>query len=134
MPYLAIAGGGFIGAILRYLLGEWIGTANGFPIGTLLINTVGCFVLVWLYTITLDKFPIHPHLRLGIGTGLIGAFTTFSTFSVETWDLVKGAFYGMAALYVILTLCLGILFAWLGYVLAHNQTHLRYVGNWDETE
>lgn len=129
MPYLAVGIGGFIGAILRYGIGEWIGTVQGFPISTLLINVLGCFVLAWFYTITLQKYFIHPHIRLGAGTGLVGAFTTFSTFSVETWALIQGGLYGFAALYVAASFLLGLTSAYLGYGLARRQSRLRFVGN-----
>lgn len=89
MANLAVAIGGCIGACLRFLLSEWIGTVHGFPVATLLINCVGSFVLSWLYTISQGRIRIDPNLRIGLGTGLIGAFTTYSTFGVETWQLVR---------------------------------------------
>jgi len=132
MPNFAVATGGFIGAVLRYILGEWMGTARGFPVGTLVLNLVGSFTLMWLYTLTLERFPIDPRLRLGIGTGLLGAFTTFSTFSVDTWNLLSADMYGFALLYVILTLGGGLLCASLGYMAAGRETSLRFYAGWEE--
>ena len=88
MPYLAVAIGGFVGAVLRFGLAEFLGTWHGFPIATFLTNLSGSFLLGFFYTLTLERFPIHPHIRLGVGTGLVGAFTTFSTFTAETWELL----------------------------------------------
>jgi fluoride exporter len=127
VPYVAVALGGFIGAVLRYVISEWWGTQHGFPLATLVINLAGSFFLMWFYTLTLDRFPIHPHVRLGIGTGLVGAFTTFSTFCVETWKLIESAEYVTAGLYVASSLFGGILLSAIGYFLARRQTELRMV-------
>ncbi len=126
MAYLAVAIGGFIGASLRFLIGEWVGTVNGFPIATLCINIAGSLFLAWFYTITLERISIHPHIRLGVGTGLVGAFTTFSTFSVETWKLVHANMLAVAGLYVGLSFVFGVGAAGLGYYIATRQTRLRF--------
>lgn len=91
MNVVAVGIGGFLGAILRYKVGEWIDTENGFPLETLVVNLFGCLFLAWFFTITTKRWNINPKLKLGIGTGFIGAFTTFSTFSIETlnWFIVK---------------------------------------------
>lgn len=126
MSYVAVMFGGFIGACLRFLIDEWVGTFNGFPIATLCINIAGSLFLAWFYTITLERFPIHPHIRIGIGTGLVGAFTTFSTFSVETWKLVQASMFAMAGLYVALSFVLSVGAAGLGYFVATRQVRLRF--------
>src|SRR5689334_3637547 len=80
--------GGFIGAMLRFAIGEWMLQADDdFPWSTLLINCIGCFFLGWFLTITLLKIKISPEIRLGLSTGMTGSFTTFSTFSVQTVHL-----------------------------------------------
>lgn len=127
MPYVAVALGGFVGAVLRYLISEWWGTQHGFPLATLVINLAGSFFLIWFYTLTLERVRIHPHVRLGIGTGLVGAFTTFSTFCVETWKLIDSGQYLFAGLYVGLSLVGGIFLSALGHSLAMKQTQLRIV-------
>ncbi|MDQ0190516.1 fluoride efflux transporter CrcB [Alicyclobacillus cycloheptanicus] len=126
MAYLAVAIGGFIGACLRFVISEMIGTVHGFPLATLCINVTGSFFLAWFYTITLERIPIHPHLRLGVGTGLVGAFTTFSTLTVDTWKLVEAGMYTDAALYVTLSFVLGLAAAGFGYALAARQSRLRF--------
>ncbi|MCL6625671.1 fluoride efflux transporter CrcB [Alicyclobacillus shizuokensis] len=125
MPYLAVALGGGIGACLRYLISEWVGTVHGFPAATLGINLAGSFFLAWFYTITLERVAIHPHLRLGIGTGLVGAFTTFSTFTSEVWSLLAAHAYLWALLYVLLSFVGGLALAALGFFLAHWQNRLN---------
>jgi CrcB protein len=125
VAYLAVAIGGFVGACLRYLVSEWLGTAHGFPYATFAINIAGSFFLAWFYTITLERVSIHPHLRLGIGTGLVGSFTTFSTFAVETWSLIANHAYLMALIYIVVSFGGGLAAAMSGYRLATIQSRLR---------
>lgn len=127
MAYIAVAIGGFFGACLRYGLAEWLGTINGFPGSTLIINVFGSFFLAWFYTITSEHVTVNPNLRLGIGTGLVGAFTTFSTFTVDTWKLVSLGLFNQAFWYVFLSFLLGIIAAYSGYLLAQWQYRLQVV-------
>ncbi|MCF8563292.1 CrcB family protein [Alicyclobacillus tolerans] len=124
MNYLAVAAGGVAGACLRFFVTEWMGTLRGFPIATVVINIVGSFFLAWFYTITLERFPVHPTIRLGIGTGLVGAFTTFSTFTVDFWKLWQSGEWLMAAGYILLSVIGGIGAALLGYATATRQSRL----------
>ena len=68
MNVLFVMIGGFFGAISRFALGEWIHTSNGFPLGTLFINLIGCFFLGWFLTFVRIKKKIRPELTLLIGT------------------------------------------------------------------
>ncbi len=110
--------GGFFGAITRYALGEWIQSDNGFPVGTLIINLLGCFLLGWLLTFFSIQKKIRPEITLFLGTGFIGSFTTFSTFSVETILLIQGGLAIYSLLYVLVSVFFGLLLAYLGYKLA----------------
>lgn len=125
MAYLAVGIGGFLGAITRWAITEWMGRPHGFPLATLLINLTGSFVLAWFYTFTVERVRVHPALRLGIGTGFIGAFTTFSTFTVDSWQLWKSGLILQVAGYVSLTVVGGLFAAFLGYSLAIRQSQLR---------
>lgn len=115
MTYLAVAAGGFVGAILRFGVSEWLGTMNGVNVATLLTNWVGCLVLGWLNAATANRLPIHPHLRLAIGTGLIGAFTTFSTFTIDAWKLFENGQITQSIGYVLLSLLGGFFCTYIGY-------------------
>lgn len=126
MTYLAVAIGGFIGACLRFGISEWMGTVNGFPLSTLLINIFGSFFLAWFYTMTSEYWRINPHVRAGIGTGFVGAFTTFSTFTVEVWNLLRSGENIYAFLYLSLTIVFGLCFAIVGYWLAYQQRRLQF--------
>ena len=113
--------GGFFGAISRYALGEWIHTNNGFPLGTLLINLIGCFLLGWFLTFVNQRTKVNPNLILLIGTGFIGSFTTFSTFSVETITLFEQGLLFLGLLYCLSSIIFGLLLSYLGYKLAVKE-------------
>lgn len=115
---IAVGIGGFIGAIVRYSIGKVIFIRSGFPLATLLINLLGCLFLAWFFTITAKRVKMDPNLKLAIGTGFTGAFTTFSTFSVETLNLLKNEQYGFALFYVLASIFGGIGLALLGAKLA----------------
>ncbi len=110
--------GGFFGAITRYGIGEWIHINNGFPFGTFCINLTGSLVLGWLLTFISQRRKGMKRLSLFVGTGFLGSYTTFSTFSVETINLIANKEYFFAILYVFLSVALGLVFAFLGYKLA----------------
>jgi len=121
MNLLLVMIGGFFGAICRFSLGELIHTNNGFPLTTILINLSGCFILGWFLTyVSLNK-KIRPEFTLIIGTGFIGSFTTFSTFSVETLNLFHEGLVFMAVIYVLTSTGLGILLAYAGHNLAISK-------------
>lgn len=89
MEYLAVASGGFLGAVSRDLLGRLFG-GGYLPYGTLAANLAGAFLLLFLMTIFLELLPLgRPALRLGLATGFLGSFTTFSTLSRELFELLE---------------------------------------------
>ncbi|PFO08502.1 fluoride efflux transporter CrcB [Bacillus sp. AFS076308] len=128
MNLLAVGIGGFFGAIFRYLIGKIIPVPSGFPLGTLVINLLGCLFLSWFFTNTLKRRNINPILKLAIGTGFTGAFTTFSTFSVETLNLVKNHQITMAIIYVVLSILGGITLALFGAKLAEFKSENQRKG------
>lgn len=121
MVYAVVGIFGVVGALLRYYLGISMSMVwhDSFPLATLLINLSGCFLLGWITThlSRINMFP--PSIITGIGTGLIGSFTTFSTFSVETVKLILGSHWGIAILYVLSSLWGGLLASYLGFRLGH---------------
>ncbi|HBN07227.1 MAG TPA: fluoride efflux transporter CrcB [Cyanobacteria bacterium UBA8530] len=87
MPALVFVGaGGFLGAICRYLFGELF-RGGAFPYSTLLINVSGCLLLGFLGS--LESVPLSPQMRLFLMVGFAGAYTTFSAFGFETWQLLE---------------------------------------------
>ena len=92
LPYLLVGTGGFIGANARFALGRWIGQlwGPGFPLGTFAINVSGSFLLGVVATVvTRGAMPNGDQVRLALGVGFLGAFTTFSTFEFETHTLIE---------------------------------------------
>jgi len=91
VKWLALMAGGGIGAVLRFSLALWIDARTGihFPWGTLGVNVAGCFSIGILATLADEHALVSPTLRLFLVTGLLGGFTTFSTFGMETWQLVE---------------------------------------------
>lgn len=93
--------GGFVGAILRYLLGYLFAFISfGFPLGTLGVNFIGAFLIGAVTEIAVGSVPLHPNLLLFLTVGLCGGFTTFSTFSLETVQLFEKGRTGAAFLYI----------------------------------
>ena len=112
---LLVAAGGAVGSLARYGVGlaaaRWLGA--GFPWGTLMVNVAGGLAMGLLAA---RVSPEHEQLRLLLGVGVLGGFTTFSAFSLETVRLMEqGA--ASAALYVIASLVLSVGACWLGYSL-----------------
>lgn len=119
--YIGVAG--MVGALLRYACGltmEPLYRSGSFPLATLLINWLGCMALAWLLHSPVAKRRLSDRWRTTLGSGLIGSFTTFSAFSVETVSLINEQRWLTAVLYVGLSACGGLLFAWLGERIAHR--------------
>ena len=98
MPLLLIGLGGFAGAITRYLVDGAVSdrTAGGFPWGTLVINVSGSFLLGLLFAMTAERTILPAEIRGPVMIGFIGAYTTFSTFMLESWRLVENGATGVA--------------------------------------
>lgn len=114
--FLLVAAGGGIGAALRYLVALAFKDSN-FPWSTLLVNITGSFVLGIIIAFSFKPDSLSPGTRLFLATGICGGFTTFSTFSVENFSLMQEGKYGIALLYIFVSLVAGILAAFLGFKL-----------------
>lgn len=101
--------GGFIGTILRYLIGLLpIKAGNGFPVKTLLINVVGAFLIGLIGALAAKNKNLNPQLVLMLRVGVCGGFTTFSTFAYESVDLIKGGNSAAAFCYICVSVILGV--------------------------
>ena len=116
---LAIAFGGALGALGRHGVSTAVAAAFGprFPFGTLIVNVAGSFAMGWLFALFAEKVHVSPEMRLLLMTGLLGAFTTFSTFSVETLALLQAGRWLAAAANVLLSVVLCLCAAGLGMLL-----------------
>jgi CrcB protein len=121
MPMLlAVAVGGATGSVARYVLGLLLLRASsGFPVSTLLINVAGSF-LIGLLARLFDAPDHHQVLRVALTVGICGGFTTFSTFSAETVTLLQEGKAGRAALYVTVSLVLGVLATFAGLTIGRT--------------
>src|SRR6056297_3208860 len=116
MELFFIGIGGFIGAISRYTISEWMGVKfnNIIPYGTLTVNIIGSFILGFLMTYLINKTVVPPLLKMAITTGFLGALTTFSTYTYETIMLLEDKQYFLAGFNIVTNLLLGLLFVFLG--------------------
>jgi len=122
LTYLAIAAGGTFGCWARYAMTNLVQTIYGraFPYATLSINLLGSFLMGLLFIETLERLTISPIVRTGTLTGVLGGYTTFSTFEMETLLLVEQGEAWKAILYVVLSVGLGLLCAFGGACIARN--------------
>lgn len=121
---LLVGLGGFIGSVARYKLGGWLLHATAqekFPVSTFAVNVIGCLVIGVLAGLVEKHDVLGPGARLFLFTGLLGGFTTFSAFGLETVFLMRRGEPWVAAAYVIASVLIGLLAVWLG---------IRGVGLW----
>lgn len=119
---VAIGIGGALGSVLRFWLSSgvhaWVGRA--FPYGTLAVNVLGCLVMGTLFVLFLERFADNQVWRAGLLIGVLGGFTTFSSFSIETFNLIEQGepFKALANVALSVVLCIGA--TWLGVILGRQ--------------
>jgi CrcB protein len=118
MTWLMVALGGALGALGRYGLSVWLAPQPGkFPSATFCANVLGCFVMGVLYMLMVNRALLPISWRPFLTVGLLGAFTTFSTFSLEAFWLWQHQQVSLAILYVVATLVACLLAVWAGHYL-----------------
>ena len=129
MIYFGIGLGGIIGALLRYGLSLVIPVVSvvDFPLATWITNMMGCCALGWLSARIIHNAQIPLWIRTGLGTGVIGSFTTFSTFSVEVVRLLHADLWMPALFYLLASAWGGWLSAWLGWRMGALQKEKKAV-------
>ena len=117
-----IAAGSAIGGISRYLLGGFLQrqTAGTFPVGTLVINISGSFLLGLIIWYAVETRTLSPEIRAFLTVGFCGGYTTFSTFSYETVALMEDGQWTRAAVYIVLSVSLALLATFLGIAAARE--------------
>jgi CrcB protein len=122
LKYAAIMLGGAFGSLLRYVLQGWgqAATNGTFPLGTLLVNVLGCFAVGFLNFSFTGPWPIRPEYRIGLVVGVLGGFTTFSAFGWETFSMANDGQGLRAMLNLLLSITLGLVAVWVGYRLAEK--------------
>ena len=123
MPYLLVGLGGFIGANARFVVARLVGGLfeTKFPLGTFVINVTGSFLLGVLGTLVAQKvMPNSESMRLALGVGFLGAFTTFSTFEFETHALFDDGSWLTATTNIFASLFVGLVAVRAGIILAKS--------------
>ena len=115
---VAIAVAGAAGALARYGLDGFVArrASGAFPWGTFVVNVSGAFVLGFVFTVMTEQLTTAPWLRAGVTIGFLGAYTTFSTLSLETYRLVEDGALGLAAANVVGSLAAGLAAVYVGVV------------------
>lgn len=116
---LAIAAGGAIGSVLRYAVSTGVYSILGrnFPYGTLAVNVAGSFLMGFLFVLMVERLDMSGMWRMAILVGFLGAFTTFSTFSIETVNLIQGGDYMRALLNIAISVAFCLAATWIGFRL-----------------
>jgi CrcB protein len=115
---VGIAVAGALGALARYGLDGWVSERGGaFPWGTFVVNVTGAFVLGFVFTVMTERFLVASWLRTTITIGFLGSYTTFSTFTLETFRLLQSGSYVLGALNGLGSLTAGLAAVWCGVVL-----------------
>ena len=119
---LAIAAGGACGALLRFWVGQGVHAllGRGFPFGTLVVNVAGSAAMGAVYILFFERHDIAPEWRAALVVGLLGAFTTFSTFSMDTLLLLQQGEHAKAGMNVVASVVLCLAGCWLGMVAARQ--------------
>lgn len=135
--YLWITLGSALGGVARYALTRLtLDSSSSFPWGTILINVIGCFVIGFFGTLTYpgNRFEASENIRLFVMVGLCGGFTTFSSFSLQTFDLIRTGEFSRALANVVLSvvICLGAVA--LGHMVAHRGNAIFAVAANQEEE
>ncbi|MBV4418461.1 CrcB family protein [Clostridium tyrobutyricum] len=120
--YIYICAGGFLGTILRYFIEslKFHSYTGVIPINTLFINLTGSFLLAFITTILMDKLSRSSNIQLMICTGLIGAYTTFSTICKEIWSIFSKGYYLQAISYTLMSLMFGLVLSAVGVICARQ--------------
>jgi CrcB protein len=118
--YLVVLAGAGLGGLARYLVSTWMMTKYGgrFPMGTLAVNLSGCFLIGLLMTLFTERWQPHPIWRLFLVVGVLGGYTTFSSFGYETWQAARDGAHGLALLNAAGSVVLGYLAVHAGVLLA----------------
>jgi fluoride exporter len=123
MIYFWIAIGSALGGLLRYSITRaTLNLDHGFPYGTVMVNILGSFVIGFVGTFTLagGRYAVPENLRLFIMVGICGGFTTFSAFSLQTFDLLRSGAWGRALANVVVSVVFCFLSVAAGHLLAHH--------------
>lgn len=118
--FILVMLGGGTGSLARYVAGTAIMNRVGgrFPLGTLVVNVTGCFLIGLLMSLLTERFWPHPNWRLLLVVGFLGGYTTFSSFEYETYSAIRDGGLWIGLINIVASVTLGYLAVWLGVLLA----------------
>ena len=125
--FLLVLVGAFIGSDLRYLESLIFKTTNGFPLGTLVANLAGAFIMPFLIHYLQDRYNLSSKVILTLSTGLLGSYTTFSTFTADSYRLYQSGNWVSLLIYLTITILGGFVVAILGNYWAASRAFNDYV-------
>ena len=116
---IIIAVAGSVGTLLRYWLSGFVARKYGetFPWGTMTVNLIGCFVTGLVFFLAEERFLLSPTARTVILIGLLGGFTTFSSYGLQTFTLLRDGEFGLGLLNIVMSNVLGLFMVWIGFLL-----------------
>jgi CrcB protein len=122
LKWFLIAVGGACGSLLRYAFQGWVQRLAGssFPVGTLAVNVTACFVIGLLSGFFAGPQLIREEYRIGLTVGVLGGYSTFSTFGLESFNLANDSEYGLAMLNMLVSCAAGFAAVWVGYRMAER--------------
>ncbi len=120
MKILFIGLAGLVGTLSRYWLAGVVARRYGetFPLGTLAVNLLGCFLAGLLFYLLQERFRVNDSLQAVLMVGLLGGFTTFSAYGLQTFTMLRDGAFALAALYLLVSNAVGLLLVWAGYSAA----------------
>ena len=118
--FILVMLGGGTGSLARYVAGTAIMNRVGgrFPLGTLVVNVTGCFLIGLLMSLLTERFWPHPNWRLLLVVGFLGGYTTFSSFEYETYSAIRDGGLWIGLVNIVASVTLGYLAVWVGVLLA----------------
>ena len=119
---LLVGIGGFTGSVFRYIIARLVDerASRIIPFGTLTVNIAGCFIIGIIYGLLLRKLDMSENVRLLLGVGFCGGFTTFSAFALENLTFIQQKNFGNVLLYSLASVVLGIMAVWGGFSIVKN--------------
>jgi len=113
---------GLAGTLARYWLSGWADERWGmtFPIGTMIVNLLGCLAIGFLFQATVEQFLVDPVVRTAILVGFLGGFTTFSSFGIQTFTLLRDGEVFLATINIVISNVVGITLVWVGYAFSKS--------------
>ena len=137
MSFVWVAIGSALGGVARYAITRWtLPFSAELPWGTVLINVLGCFLIGFFgtYTLASGRHALSENTRLFVMVGICGGFTTFSSFSLQTFDLVRGGAWGRAFANIVLSVVLCFVSVALGHLAAHHAVARAAIAQTDQEE